>query len=144
MTTGKAFQLSWIIVLIQCVLFANIVIASPSDKDLALTQQEIQWLKQHPIIRIGVDAGYAPYAFIDKQGQFQGIAADFAKIISQKLGIQFQLVPELSWPQIVDAAKQHSLDVITTAAKTREREDFLSFSQIYIPTPRMFCSYTGI
>ena len=102
---------------------------------LELTESEKQWLIAHPIIKIGVDADYAPYAFIDSQGQFQGIAADFVKSISEQLGIHFEVVKNLSWSQIIHAAKNHKLDLITTAAKTEERESFLNFSQIYIPTP---------
>jgi len=135
MMLSKVFKFSGFFLIIQLLLFVGVTSASPNDKGLALTQLQQQWLKQHAIIRIGVDAGYAPYAFIDKHGQFQGIAADFATLISKKLGIQFQLIPGLSWPQIVDAAKNKELDVITTAAKTKDREEFLSFSQIYIPTP---------
>jgi len=135
MISQKALRFNWLIVLLLLLLFTEVTYSSPNDKDLALSRQQQQWLKQHPVIRIGVDPSYAPYAFVDKRGQFQGVAADFAALISKKLGIQFQLIPGLSWPQIVDAAKNKELDVITTAAKTKEREEFLSFSQIYIPTP---------
>jgi len=140
MVSSKTFRFSWLIFLFQLLLFANIASASPADKNLSLNQQQLEWLKQHPVIKIGVDAGYAPYAFIDQQGQFQGISADFTSLISQKLDVEFQLVPRLSWPQIIDAAKNRKLDVITTAAKTRDREEFLNFSQIYIPTPLVIMS----
>lgn len=104
-------------------------------RSVPLTNEEADWLLEHPIIRIGVDAGYAPYAFVDKHGKFQGVAADFATIISDKLGIKMKMVPGLSWPQIIQASKDKTIDLITTASYRPEREEFLNFSRGYIPTP---------
>ena len=111
-----------------------------SEKRVNLTEKERQWLRHHPLIRIGVDRDYAPYAFVDKNGVFQGVAADYADVISQKLGIRFEMVPDLSWPEILDAAKNRSLDVITTAAWRPERDAYLAFTQGYIPTPLVIMS----
>jgi len=135
MTTSKVLRFSWHFFLLQFLLISSVVTATENYKDLALSPHELLWLKQHPIIKIGVDPAYAPYSFIDQQGQFKGIAADFANLISKKLAVKFQLVPNLTWPQIIDAAKKRKIDVISTAAKTVEREAYLNFSQIYIPTP---------
>ncbi len=107
---------------------------------LDLSEAEKHWLRMHPVIKIGVDTAYAPYAFVDEQGRFQGIAADFAKAITEQLGVRFEMVQGLSWPQIIEAAKSKDLDVITTASKTKERESFLNFSQLYIPTPLVIMS----
>ncbi len=49
----------------------------------------------------------------------------------------------LSWPQIVEGAKTRSLDVIATAVKTDEREVFLNFTKIYLPTPLVIMVRSG-
>jgi diguanylate cyclase (GGDEF)-like protein/PAS domain S-box-containing protein len=103
--------------------------------NLALTKDEKDWLKAHEDIKIGIDAGYAPYSFLDKENNFIGVAPDFISILSQALNVNFEPIPDLSWPEIVDAAKDKKLDVIATAVITPERLAFLDFSQIYIPTP---------
>ncbi len=105
------------------------------ERGVTLTAEERLWLKNHPVIRIGVDKGYAPYAFVDKEGRFQGVAADYAELISRMLGVRFEMVPELSWAEILNSAKNRTLDVITTAALRPEREAYLAFTQCYIPTP---------
>ena len=102
---------------------------------LELTIEEQTWLKQHPVIRIGIDAAYAPYSFLDKKEQFVGVAPDLLALLEKRLPVRFEAVTNLSWPEIVDAAKQRSLDVIATAVVTEERKQFLNFSQIYISTP---------
>jgi len=102
---------------------------------LTLSEQEKHWLLKHPVIRIGVDSGYAPYSFFDKQGRFQGVAAEYCAQIADLLGIRLEVVPGLSWPQILDAARSHRIDLIPTAVSLPEREAYLSFSEIYLPTP---------
>jgi len=101
----------------------------------ALTADEQAWLKQHPVIRIGIDADYAPYSFTNKKQHYVGVAPDLLTLIEKRLNIRFETVAGLSWPEIIDAARQRHIDVIATAVITEERKEFLNFSQIYIPTP---------
>ena len=102
---------------------------------IELTPAEKAFLASHKIIRLGVDPGYAPYCFVDQSGKYAGVSADFVDIISSRLGIKMQMVPGLNWKQILEGARNKTIDVITTARKTPERKSFLSFSQTYIPTP---------
>ncbi len=103
--------------------------------ELKLTADERAWLSRHPVVRIGVDANYAPYSFIGSDGEFAGVAPEMLVLVEKQLGIRFEAVPGLSWPEIVEAAKNRDLDVIATAVITDERRTFLDFTQIYIPTP---------
>jgi ABC-type amino acid transport substrate-binding protein/signal transduction histidine kinase/CheY-like chemotaxis protein len=100
-----------------------------------LTSDERSWLKAHPNIRIGVDPAYAPYSFADHDGSYQGVAMDFINLIGGRLGLRMQVIPGLNWTQILEKARDGSLDVVVTTVKTSEREDYLRFSKIYIPTP---------
>lgn len=129
-------------ILMCCLAFVSSLMALPCQahessarQTLQLSPEEKHWLRDHPIVRIGVDSGYAPYSFFDKQGRFQGVAADFLGRIADLLGIRLDVVGGLSWPQILDAARAHRLDLIPTTVKLPERETYLSFSEIYIPTP---------
>lgn len=102
---------------------------------ISLTSEEQAFLKQHPILKIGVDADYAPYSFLASDGRYRGVAIDFIERISALLEIKIAIVPQLGWPDILAGAKQKKLDLIATAVRTEERKAFLDFSQIYIPTP---------
>ena len=109
---------------------------SAQERDGAdLTDEELAWLAEHPVIRIGVDPAYAPYSFVDDEGEYVGIAMDFMAAISPQLGVTFEVVPELTWPEIVEGARNRSVDVIITAVQTPERDEFLDFTSIYLPTP---------
>ncbi len=100
-----------------------------------LTPAEKSFLAEHPILKIGVDADYAPYSFQADDGRYRGVAIDYLDRISAMLGVQFAIVPQLSSSEIVAGVRQKSLGLIATAVRTEERKSFLAFSQIYIPTP---------
>jgi len=117
---------------IEEVFRATKKIVSPK---ISLNATERTWLESHPVIRIGVDADYAPYSFLDIGGTYQGVAPDFLAQISDILGIRFEIVAGLSWSEIIEGAKNRSLDAIATAVRTPERETYLNFTGIYIPTP---------
>ncbi|MEJ2154100.1 MAG: transporter substrate-binding domain-containing protein [Desulfobacteraceae bacterium] len=104
-------------------------------RTVPLTKEERSWLKAHPVVRIGVDPAYAPYSFRNGEGDYQGLAMDFAALISRHLGFQMSVVPGLKWTQILDGARNKSVDIVVTAVKIREREAYLNFTKIYIPTP---------
>jgi len=106
-----------------------------NESILQLSPQEHTWLEQHKTIRMGVDANYAPYSFVNNKGIYQGVAADFMQLIEKRLGVKLEIVPGLAWPEIVDGVKNGKLDIINVAVKTEEREKVMGFSQIYVPTP---------
>jgi ABC-type amino acid transport substrate-binding protein/DNA-binding response OmpR family regulator/HPt (histidine-containing phosphotransfer) domain-containing protein len=107
---------------------------------LDLSEAERHWLDQKQKIRIGFDASYAPYSFRGPDGEYHGVAPDFIRLIAQRLDIEMEPVPGLSWPQILQGARERTLDVIATAVRTPEWEEFLDFTQIYIPTPLVIMS----
>lgn len=102
---------------------------------LDLSAEERAWLAAHPVIRMGIDAGYGPYTFVDESGQVRGVAADFMAEIEASLGIRFEYVADLSWPQLLAAVREHRLDVVATVARLPERHTFLAFSAPYLITP---------
>ena len=83
-----------------------------------LTVEEKKWLANHQIIRLGVDPDWAPFDFIDKHGNHQGVAADYLRLIEKKLGIKIELVKDISWTEVLDLAKAKSLDLVSIAAVT--------------------------
>ena len=54
---------------------------APSHRERVLTQAEIAWLEAHPVIRVGIDAGYAPYSFKNDVGEFVGLAMDYTNCL---------------------------------------------------------------
>ena len=51
---------------------------------LLLTPEEQAWLREHPVLRIAPDPDYPPLESFDEQGNYQGVAADFFRLIVDK------------------------------------------------------------
>ncbi len=103
--------------------------------ELSLTSAEREWLVAHPVVRLGIDVGFAPYSFVDAQGKLQGVVADFLPRIERLLGIRFEVVINQQWLELMDAVRGKRLDAVATVVRLPEREAFLTFSGIYLPTP---------
>jgi len=107
------------------------------QKILILTETETAWLKDHPTIHLGIDPRFAPFEFIDKNGRYAGMAADYVQLLNERLGIQMQIVPGLTWNQAVTKAKSGEIDVLPCVGMTAERKEYLLFSEAYIAFPRV-------
>ena len=70
------------LVMLMAVFVATTTLAAETPSPLNLTTQEKAWLAAHPVIRLGVDPGYAPYAFIDAQGRPAGISAELTALVA--------------------------------------------------------------
>ena len=102
---------------------------------LDLTAQEELWLAAHPVIRVGIDPAWPPYEFVDKQGQYRGISADYMALIAPKLGISLDLSKDQPWTEIKKQLQKKQVDINPSVAQTPERRKFLNFTQPYISFP---------
>ncbi|BCS89843.1 transporter substrate-binding domain-containing protein [Pseudodesulfovibrio sediminis] len=105
------------------------------QKVFSLTQEEWDWLKAHPKIKLGIDPQSAPFEFIDTNGQYLGISAEYISFIQSKIKVAMNPVSGLSWNDVLNYAEQGRLDVITAMAKTPSREEELLFTEPYIEFP---------
>ena len=82
--------------IILTISFAGVP-AMGQEGDL-LTLEEQQWLSEHEgKIRYAPNPNYPPIAFVDEDGTFKGITADYIKLIEQKLDFTFERVYYDSW-----------------------------------------------
>ncbi len=102
---------------------------------IKLTDEEKAWLQDHPVILIGVDPDYPPFEFVTDDGAYAGIAAEYTKLASERLGIEFKLVPGLTWSQALSGVERKSVDVLPAAAKSPEREVYMNFTRPYLSHP---------
>jgi ABC-type amino acid transport substrate-binding protein len=107
-----------------------------ADSDI-LSKEENLWLKsRNNTIVVYPEKNYPPYSYQNTSGIPQGLSIDFIELIAQKLGIRIEYLPARPLSQILDDAKHsNKADVITSLTQTKEREDFLYFSDFYINSP---------
>ncbi len=81
-------------------------------------------------IKVIMDDNYPPYTFRDNNGNLQGIAVDQWEIWEKKTGIQVE-IDAMDWNLALETAKNGDFDVIDTAFRNPEREQFLTFGKPY-------------
>jgi PAS domain S-box-containing protein len=96
--------------------------------EIELTESEKDWLAKHRDIVFGVDPDFVPFEFIETDGSYRGMCADYAKIISKRTGISMHVAPSLSWNEVVKRAKARQIDVLPCVGMTNERKEFLNYS----------------
>ena len=137
----------WITLAVLVVVTTMVVLQNLDDADtgtLSLTQAQRQWLADHPDIRLGPYANYAPAQFIDEDGNHAGIAADYCTLIEQKLGIRFAEVRTDTWQHILDKAKARELDFIALIAENEERKEYLTFTKPFLNLPAVIITREGV
>lgn len=85
----------------------------------------------HPEIRLGVDPKFIPYEFIDSDGTYKGIAADYLRLISQRTGLRFTVAPGLTWSEAYEKAVEGELDALPCVSRTPERERYFLYTEPY-------------
>ncbi|MDD7804466.1 MAG: transporter substrate-binding domain-containing protein [Endozoicomonas sp. (ex Botrylloides leachii)] len=106
-----------------------------TEADIGLTDEERQWINYNPIIRIFLEKDAPPLSFIDAQGEPQGIAIDYLKLIEKRVGLTFQIDVGHSWPEGLSMAYRHEVDAIGLLHKTNERARYLNFSNPLVKLP---------
>ncbi len=84
---------------------------------------------------MGVSLHYPPYETFDLDGRYQGLSADFIRLIGEKVGLKFVPVRFRNREQVMKAIQEKRVDLVAALEMTPERRDFLDFTQPYISVP---------
>ncbi len=106
-----------------------------SNAALRLTPEEQSWLEENPIIKLGIDRDFAPYEWINSEGNYQGLAAEYIQLLQAKLGVEFEIIDDKPWHEIIAMAQRGELDMLSCLHMSPERSEYLLFSQPYITNP---------
>ena len=102
---------------------------------LSISEQE--WLLSNDHFVLGIDPAWSPFEFIDEKGNYSGISSEYVARIAQMLSIEMTPDKGLSWAQIIDKVKKRELDILPGATATKEREEYMLFSDSYVSFPNV-------
>jgi len=98
-----------------------------------LTRDERKWLNVHDgKIRLAPAPDWEPMEFFDKNGVYQGMVADYIRLIEKKFEFKFKIVRIKSWEKILSLAKERKIDIISAAQATPARKLFMNWSTPYL------------
>ncbi len=95
---------------------------------LLLTQDESDFLKTHPVLRIHAEANWPPFNFIE-YGQPKGFVNDYIRLLQEVSGLKFQFITGYNWDEYVEMLHNHEIDLISNMTITPERKKTALFSE---------------
>jgi PAS domain S-box-containing protein len=120
--------------LFLCAAFLLLVRNITRERVDPLSATERAWLKAHPVIRLAPDPVFPPVEYLDRNGGYNGITADYVSLIEKKLGIRFEIVHLRNWDEIISKAKSRQIDLYV-ATKTPQRAEYMLFTKPFLEFP---------
>ena len=90
-------------------------------------------------IRVGIDREYAPFEFVDTNGEIRGLSPDILRNIFADTTIELQFIP-LTWPEAVSSLENGRVDIISMI-RTPERINKYAFSIAYTRLDQALFTY---
>ena len=104
-------------------------------KKIQLSKKEQEWLDEHPVILAAADPDWPPVEYLDRDNKFTGMAADYIKLIEQRLGIRIEVLTHKTWSQSLQSARERKVALLTAVASTPDRDKYMSFTMPYLELP---------
>ncbi|XPV53844.1 MAG: transporter substrate-binding domain-containing protein [Halarcobacter ebronensis] len=89
-------------------IFLFITTSLYSSDKITLTKKEKEFIKKHPIIKVGIETNWPPFEFVE-EGEYKGLTKGYLDIISQQTGIKFQYIIDDSWSNLLQKPKLKKL-----------------------------------
>jgi len=99
-----------------------------------LTQAEKEYLREKKKITACIDPSWMPFESF-KDSKHVGLTADYVDIFRKNLGIDIEIIDTKSWTETLEFAKERKCDILTLAMETKERSEYLNFTEPYLKTP---------
>lgn len=100
---------------------------------LHLSEKEKAWLRDHPVIRVGIDQNWPPIESIDEKGRHSGVSASYLKLLEKRLGVHFEIdYSRRHWSDSIRSVQKKEIDMLSCAAITDKRRENLLFSRPYL------------
>lgn len=100
-----------------------------------LTEEERQWLKDHPTLRVAPTPDYPPFEFWSNE-MFQGVVSSYLSHFEKELGIEFVLHKTDNWEDNLRMLEAKEIDAVPIIVPWTDR-DFVTVSKPYISYPAL-------
>ena len=107
------------------------------NMQIKLTPGERRWLEDHPVLRMMALRNMPPMEFMAQDGSMAGVSADYARLIEDKLGIQFTLDWASGRSEAKMAIYQGQTEVLPLAYMSEEQSNFMDYTLPYMEVPNV-------
>lgn len=111
---------------------------------VTLAAEERAWLAEHPVLRVGIDAHWAPVEFVDGVGVAQGISTAYLQRLEKILDVRFETATDLAWTEALRRLMDGTLDLLPAMVATPDRQRSLHFTEPYLSFPAAIFSAADV
>ncbi len=103
--------------------------------DLTLSAAQKRWLRLNPMVYFTGDPNWLPFEGFSDRGEYQGIVADYIKLIEAKLGVYFNKIRPERWSDALAMADAHQIDIISSGSASQVLQKNYQSVQPYVTNP---------
>jgi len=92
-----------------------------------LTQEEKDYLLQHPLLKVQNMISSPPYNF-NENGIPKGYSIDFVSLLAEKMGVEIEFVSGKTWQESLQMLKNGEVDILPNIAANQERKEYIDFT----------------
>ena len=111
------------------------VTRGPGRAEVELTAAQSAWregqLGTFDALTYCVDPDWMPFERVNEQGRHEGLAGDLMRQVETRIGIPLRLVPTASWNQSLAYLREGRCRLLSAAAETTPRREYLDFTAPY-------------
>ncbi len=119
----------------------NEFIFNPDD-NLFITNVQRNYLNEKEILNLCINKNFMPYSDI-VDGKFVGFIADYMALVENSIKKPIKFIQTASLNESLDFIKQNKCDILPMIIKTKEREEYLSFTKPYLYLPLVMTTKSG-
>lgn len=107
---------------------------SQPRRSLNLTKAEQDFLREHPVIRVGNEDDWPPFDF-SENGKPRGYAIEHLELLGRKLGISFTYVNGHTWSELLELFQKKQIDVLPSLWISEARKKYMLFTEPFLELP---------
>ncbi|MBU3015246.1 transporter substrate-binding domain-containing protein [Poseidonibacter lekithochrous] len=104
------------------------------SKKIDFTEEEKSFIK-NTIIKSTSTKTWAPFNFVNNNGEMYGISIDFWNYIVEKANLKVEFIPKKTFTEAIENIKNKKSDVIIGTSQSIERDKYSIFSHTYLKSP---------
>lgn len=124
------------------IIVCAIMIFTQSAASQILTDEELIWIKEHPVVTATNEMDWGPLDFV-RSGQPAGFSIDYLNLVASKVGLEIEYVNGHSWASLVNMLRSREIDIAHSLSKTESRDEFLNFTKPYLELPIYYFGRIG-
>jgi ABC-type amino acid transport substrate-binding protein len=134
----KPIKLAWslsqlcLLGILGFILTAKIVFASDLvTSEIPFTEQEIQFIQEHPVIIVGGEKNWPPFDFV-QNGEYTCAAKDYLDLLSKATGLTFDIKTGLNWDGLLNGTERKEIDLLPMVYWEQQRTKYLNYTKPFL------------